>query len=150
MSDDKRLRPQDVPAEAVEPLSLESFARLQIEVTRLRRQIEGEMRTRGVVVVDRDGVERIRLSADEGGCRVALLAPDGFERLALEEGDGHGALHIAGRSERTDPTRVDVFAVDPEDEQGVYVGIELVDGGNSVAGFTTIESRAPRTWTARP
>jgi hypothetical protein len=147
MNDDMRRRPHDVP-ETHDPLSPEAFARLQAEVGRLRRQIDGEVRTRRVVVVDDAGVERIRLSADDVSCRVALLAPDGFERLTLEDGEGLGALRIAGRSDGSGPSRVDLFAVDPEDEQGVYVGVELVDGGNSVAGFTTIESRPPRTWTA--
>ncbi|HEX7134427.1 MAG TPA: hypothetical protein VF228_17775 [Iamia sp.] len=144
MSDDTRPLPGDEPAAPT------GIQQLREEVAHLRRQIGDGVRTRSVVVVDRDGVERIRLSADGTGCRVALLAPDGFERLALEEGEGHAALHIAGRSAGSNPARVDVFAIDPEDEQGVYIGIELIDAGDSVAGFTAIESQVPRTWTAGP
>lgn len=147
MDDDMRRRPHDVPGEADDPLSPEAFARLRAEVSRLRREIKDEVRTRRVVVIDDAGVERIRLSVDEAGCRVALLAADGFERLTLEDGEGLGALRIAGRSAGSDPSRVDVFAVDPEDEQGVYVGVELVEAGTSIAGFTAMEGRRPRLWT---
>lgn len=140
MSDDTRPSTSDPAA----------VDRLREEVTRLRLQIEDEVRTRRVVVVDETGVGRIRLSADEGACRVALLDSDGFERMTLDADPQHGALRIAGRSDGAGPSRVDVFAVDPEDEQGVYVGVELVDLGNSVAGFTAVESRPPRTWIAQP
>jgi hypothetical protein len=146
MNDDMRRRSQEVPGTA-HPLSPAAFARLQAEVDGLRREIGKEVRTRRVVVVDDAGVERMRLSADKAGCRVVLLAPDGFERLLLEDGEGIGALRITGRSAGSDPTRVDVFAVDPEDEQGVYVGVELVEAGTTVAGFTAMEGRRPRIWT---
>jgi hypothetical protein len=140
MSDDTRPPPGD-------PAAVE---RLREEVTRLRLQIEGEVRTRRVVIVDEAGVGRIRLSSEGGTCRVALLDPDGFERAALEGDGSHGALRIAGRPDGVGPNRVDVFAIDPEDGQGVYVGAELVDAGNSVAGLTAVESRPPRIWIAQP
>ncbi|HMJ76554.1 MAG TPA: hypothetical protein VK507_11310, partial [Iamia sp.] len=113
-----------------------------------RSQIEDEVRTRRIVVVDNAGAERIRLSTEGDGCGVRLLTDDGFERLTLESDPEHGALRISGRSDGTGPTRVDVFAVDPEDDAGAYVGVELIDVGNSVAGFTVVESREPRTWTS--
>jgi hypothetical protein len=142
MSDDTRPRPSDEP---VDPADIE---RLREEVARLRSQIEDEVRTRRIVVVDNAGVERIRLSTEGDGCGVRLLTVDGFERLTLESDPEHGAHHTSGRSDGTGPTRVDVFAVDPEDGAGAYVGVELIDAGNSVAGFTAVESRKPRTWTA--
>jgi len=102
-----------------------------------------------VVVADETGANRIRLSAEAGDCRIVLLDHDGFERLTLEGGPDQGTLRIAGRAEHTGPNRIDVFAVDPEDDQGVYVGVELVDAGTSVAGFTVIEGHRPRGWTAQ-
>lgn len=130
------------------PNAPEAIDRLREEVKDLRLQIEEEIRTRHVVVVDEAGVGRIRLSADGGTCQVALLDVDGFERITLVSDAEHGALRIAGRHRGTDPARIDVFALDPEDDQGTYVGLELVDAGASVAGFTTIESHPPRTWVA--
>jgi len=141
MSDVTRPSPDD-------PTAVE---RLREEVTRLRLQLEDEVRTRRVVVVDGTGAGRIRLTAETGaGCRVTLLDPDGFERLVLEGDTTHGGLRIAGRSDGDGPSRVDVFALDPEDDQGTYVGVELVDAGTSVAGFTVVESLDPRTWVVHP
>jgi hypothetical protein len=99
------------------------------------------------VIVDGSGADRVRLSADSDTCRVVLVDAEGFERIALDAGGSHGSLRIAGRSCGTGPNRVDVFATDPEDGAGAYVGTELVDAGTSVAGFTAIEGRPPRTWT---
>lgn len=152
MSDDMRSRPRGVqsdPVQPLEPVDPEAFARLQSEVTRLRLQIEDEVRTHRVVIVDETGVGRIRLSAAAGEhCRVVLLDEDGFERLHLTGRPDGGVLGIAGRPLGGEPTRIDVFASDPEDHAGAYVGVELVDSGNSVAGFTVLEGRPPRTWTA--
>jgi hypothetical protein len=139
MSDDTRPSTDD-------PAAVE---RLREEVARLRHEVEGEVRTRRVVLVDASGADRIRLTADDDVCRVVLVDPDGFERLGLEAAATHGAVCIAGRTKSDHPSRVDVFALDPEDDQGVYTGVELVDQGNSVAGFTVLESCPPRTWTMR-
>ncbi|HEU5152055.1 MAG TPA: hypothetical protein VFU19_16290 [Iamia sp.] len=122
---------------------------LREEVASLRRQIEGEVRTRSVLIVDEDGADRVRLSADGDACRVVLVDTDGFERVSLEADGTQGALRIAGRANGPGPNRVDVFAIDPEDDAGIYVGVELVDAGTSVAGFTAMEGRRPRTWTLR-
>jgi hypothetical protein len=149
MSDDTRADPSDQQPDDHAPVDRAAFERLREEVTDLRLQLEREVRTRRVVVADEVGTSRIRLSAEAGDCQVVLLDPDGFERLTLEGCPGHGALRLAGRAELSEPNRVDVFAVDPEDDQGVYVGVELVDAGTSVAGFTVIEGHRPRTWTAR-
>lgn len=142
MSDDTRPRPSQ---ELVDPADIK---RLREEVARLRSQVEDEVRTRRIVVVDNAGVERIRLSTEGDGCGVSLLTDDGFERLTLESDPEHGTLRISARSDGTGLSRIDVFAIDPEDDAGAYVGMELIDAGNSVAGFTVVESRAPRTWTA--
>ena len=121
--------------------------RLREEMASLRRQVEGEVRTRSVVIVDEAGTDRIRLSAEGAACRIVLVDGEGFERVMLGADHAHGALHIAGRPNGPGPNRVDVFALDPEDDGGVYVGTELVDAGTSVAGFTAMEGRRPRTWT---
>jgi len=138
MSDDTRPSRHD-------PAAVE---RLREEVASLRRQVEGEVRTRSVVIVDETGTDRIRLSAEGAACRIVLVDGEGFERLILDAHDAHGALRIAGRPNGPGPNRVDVFALDPEDDAGVYVGAELVDAGTSVAGFTAMEGRRPRTWTS--
>ncbi|HYI61779.1 MAG TPA: hypothetical protein VEW93_08245 [Acidimicrobiales bacterium] len=126
---------------------LAAVERLREDVARLRLEVETEVRTRRVVVMDASGADRIRLTADDDVCRVVLIDPNGFERLGFEAADAHGVVRIAGRTESDHPSQVDVFALDPEDDQGAYVGVELVDQGNSVAGFTVVESRPPRTWT---
>jgi hypothetical protein len=36
-------------------------------------------------------------------------------------------------------SRIDVFALDPEDDDGVYMGVELGDRGNSVGKYTVYE-----------
>lgn len=137
MSDDTR-PDRDDPA---------GVEQLREEVARLRRQVEGEVRTRSVVIVDGAGADRVRLSADGDASRVVLVDADGFERVALEADGTQGALRIAGRASGLGSNRIDVFAIDPEDDAGAYVGTELVDAGTSVAGFTVMEGRRPRTWT---
>lgn len=149
MSDDMRPCPADVPARSGTEAANSAIDRLRREVAGLRHQVEGEVRTRRVVIVDEQGVERIRLSVDaDGGCCVALVDVDGFERTALSADRSGGSLRISARPLGVDPARVDVFALDPEDDAGAYTGIELIEAGNSVAGFTVVESHAPRAWTA--
>src|SRR5688572_21785372 len=100
MNDDTRPR-RDDPA-AVE--------RRREEVASLRRQVEGEVRTRSIVIVDEAGTDRIRLSAEGAASRIVLVDGEGFERVALDADDAHGALRIAGRPNGPGPNRVDVFA----------------------------------------
>jgi hypothetical protein len=148
MSDDMRPSPDGEDADRRAPADHLAIARLQEELARLRRQVETEVRTRRVVIVDERGADRIRLSASaESGCVVGLLDPDGFERSALAADLEGGALRIASRPLGDEVVRVDVFARDPEDGAGAYVGVELVDAGTSVSGLTVIETRPPRTWT---
>lgn len=149
MSDDTRPRPSGDQPDDHSTVDPATFERLREEVTRLRLQIAAEVRTRRLVVADETGADRIRLSTEAGGCRIVLLDHDGFERLTLEGGPDQGTLRVTGRAEGTGPNRIDLFAVDPEDDEGVYVGVELVDAGTSVAGFTVIEGHRPRNWTAR-
>jgi hypothetical protein len=78
---------------------------------------------------------------------LVLVDAEGFERIVLDADGTQGALRIAGRANGPGPNRVDVFAIDPEDDGGVYVGTELVDAGTSAAGFTVMEGQRPRTWT---
>jgi hypothetical protein len=149
MTDDTRPQPSGERTDEGTPLTPAATDRLQEEVTRLRLQLADEIRTRRVVIVDDSGFGRIRLSTDEhGGCNVTLLDPDGFERAVLSGASDGGSLRIAARSHGDGPARVDLFALDPEDDAGSYVGLELLDAGTSVAGFTVIETRSPRTWSA--
>ena len=48
---------------------------------------------------------------------------------------------------RPEPTCVEVFALDAESGEPAYAGLELVDGGNGVAGLVVYEGQPPRTWT---
>lgn len=149
MTDDTRPQPSGEPADEGPPLTPAAIDRLQEEVTRLRLQLADEIRTRRVLIVDDSGVGRIRLSTGEhGGYSVTLVDPDGFERAVLSGASNGGSLRIAARSHGDGAARVDLFALDPEDDAGSYVGLELIDAGTSVAGFTVVESRSPRTWSA--
>jgi hypothetical protein len=130
--------------------------RLEQELTDLRLAMGSQVRTREIVVVDEAGVPRIRLSATAGDeavpstCRIMLLDADGFERVSVSALPGIGAVSIAGRTEQEQRSHVDVFALDPEDGDGVYLGVELVDRGNSVGGHTVYEEREPRSWARMP
>ncbi len=131
------------------------LAQLERELTNLRLGMGSQVRTREVVVIDDAGVPRIRLSSTAGDgagstCRIVLLDADGFERVSVSALPGIGALRVVGRTEHEQRSHVDVFALDPEDGDGVYLGVELVDRGNSVGGHTVYEGREPRTWTRRP
>jgi hypothetical protein len=113
------------PTDPERPVTAADLAAVRAEVDALRAEVRGEVRTGRIVVVDDAGFERIRMTAD----------------------GQHGHLAITARRDADDhPTRVDVFAIDAEDDAGPYVGVELVDGGDSVAGFTVIEGRPPRWW----
>jgi hypothetical protein len=125
------------------------FAQLRAEVADLRLQLGEEVRTRRVVVVDEAGAPRIRLTASAGGdSQVALLDGDGFERVWITGNPDIGTMSVAARSRGGDPTQVDVFALDRDEDDGAYVGLELIDRGTSVAGFALYEGRQPRPWTA--
>lgn len=111
------------------PVTAADLAAIRAEVAALRAEVRSEIRTGRVVVIDESGFERIRMTAD----------------------GHHGHLTVSARRGVDDrPTRVDVFAVDAEDDAGPYVGVELVDRGDSVAGFTVIEDRSPRWWNRTP
>lgn len=128
--------PDDIPVDAG------VLSRLRAEVADLRLQIREEVRTRRVVVVDEAGVSRIRLTAaKDGASQVALLDGDGFERIILDGRPDIGVLSVAGRSRSGHPMKVEVFALDPDDDEGTYIGVELVDQDNSTAGFSLYEGR---------
>lgn len=134
----------------VDPADVE---RLKAEVTDLRLQLEEEVRTRRVTVIDDIGIARIRLATTpEGHCEIVLLTVDGFERIVLSARPGLGFLTVVSRSSSESPSRVDMFALDSDDgdADGAYVGVELVDRGNSVTGYSLYEGRHPRTWTDTP
>lgn len=125
------------------------MARLRAEVADLRLRLEDEVRTRRVVIVDERGAPRIRLTAAaDGNSQVALLDGDGFERTRITGRPDSGSVSVAARPSGDDLTHVEVFALDGDEGDGPYVGVELVDRGTSVAGFVLYEGRPPRTWTA--
>jgi hypothetical protein len=127
------------------------LSRLRAEVADLRLQMGEEVRTRRIVLVDDTGVGRLRLDVtSDGYSRITLLDGDGFERIGLTGRPDLGVLTIAGRSLSGEPTRVEVFAHDPRDGDGVQIGVHLVDGGNGVAGFDLFEGRSPAFWPRPP
>lgn len=124
------------------------LALLRAEVADLRLRLATEVRTGRVVILDEEGTARIQLTASsDGGSRIALLDADGFERVQLVGELDRGIVSVACRPGGTDLTRVDVFGLDADDTDAAYTGVELVDRGNSVAGFALYEGRPPRTWT---
>lgn len=125
-----------------------ALARLEAEVVGLRSQIEEMVVTRQLVVVDDAGVDRARITADSAGeCRFVMLDDDGFERIQLMAKPYIATVSLVGQAEAGEPTRVEMFALDFDEGDGAYVGLELVDNGNSVAGFVLYEGRRARTWT---
>lgn len=125
-----------------------AFARLEMEVTRLRLQMAESVRTRGLVIVDQAGVARARLgAAPDGGCRLVLLDEYGFERIGLMAGPGIGVLDLAGRNGTEHPTRVRLYAHDPVDGDGCAIGLHLVVQGNAAAGLEVVEGRSTHVWT---
>ena len=127
----------------------DALSRLRAEVTDLRLRLEDEVRTHRVVVVDDAGISRIRLATTaEGESRVTLLDADGFERVRIGGQPDRGVVTIACRTQHDESTRVEVFALDPDAPDAAYTGVELIDRGNSVAGFVVYEGRPPRQWSA--
>lgn len=126
----------------------EILAQLRAEVADLRLRLGDEVRTRRVVIVDEAGAPRIRLTASAGGdSQIALLDGDGFERVRMTGKPNVGTVSVAARSPGDDLTHVEVVAFDSDEAEGAYVGLELVDRGSGVAGFTLQEGQPPRTWT---
>lgn len=123
------------------------LARLEADLRALRAQLATEVRTRAIVVVDDVGLARARLSAEPEGCRLVLLDSDGFERVHLVAGDAVGSVTVAAHQRSDDVlTQVQVAALDSDEAEGAYVGVELVDGGNSAGGFTLYSGASPRVW----
>ena len=137
MSDDTRPLPGQEP---VDPADVE---RLREEVARLRLPDRGRgphpaggRRRRGRGRAHPPLGRRGRLS-----CR-PLLDRDGFERLTLES-DRARCSPYRWPVERSEPDPGRRLRRRSGGRQGVYVGVELIDAGNSVAGFTTIEGQPP-------
>lgn len=158
MADDTRPRPGGVddteasgsPVPDGESITVDAamLSRLRREVTDLRLQIEEGVRTRQLIIVDDAGVARARITAESGGdCGFVLLDEDGFERIHLVGKPNIGIINIAGRTQGDESTHVEMFALDPEDGDSTYVGVELVDRGNSVAGFAMHEGEPGHFWT---
>lgn len=133
------------PRAHVDPVA---FERLQQEVVHLRLQIEAEVRTRRLVVVDEAGIARARISTATGGeCRMVLLNEDGFERIRLRGLRDIGFVEVAARSNSRYPTRVEMFAHDPVDGDECQVGVHLVDRGDGVGGLDVFEGGDAVVWT---
>jgi len=111
----------------------ETLRRLQTELTDLRLRLQSEVRTRCLVVTDEAGIGRIRLTAASGGdCEVVLLDEDGFERVTIAARPDMGLIMVGSRTDDDDPTRVDLFALDAEDDADApYIGLELIGEGDS-------------------
>lgn len=125
----------------------DAFLGLRAEVQDLRLRLADEVRTRRVVVTDDAGIGRIRMAVDGDACRIVMLDQDGFERITLTAQPDIGAVAVQSRA-HNGPTRVDLFALDPDDgDDSAVVGVELIDGGNSVGGLTVYEGRQPTVWT---
>ncbi|HYI62262.1 MAG TPA: hypothetical protein VEW93_10720 [Acidimicrobiales bacterium] len=91
---------------------------------------------------------RARITAESGGdCGFVLLDEDGFERIHLVSKPNIGLINIAGRPPGDEVTQVEMFALDAEDSDSIYIGVELVDRGNSIAGFAMHEGEPGRFWT---
>lgn len=144
MSDQPDPQPPD-PTTPEDPI-----AHLTADVAELRRQIADGITTRRIAVIDnRNNLRATITTDDDGNGRICLYDPDdGNERATLSAKPGTGSLSIVGRSKASDPTHVEIFALDPGEDDGPYVGVELIDQGNSVAGFTLYEGHEPRTWTS--
>jgi len=136
-----------------------------------RLRLWGDAEGGHVAVLDAAGRERLRLAVTDGAGTVAVVGPDGSDRLRLVADDAAGHIAVldgAGRERvrigaegdaahvtvhpataGAEPTYVDLFALDadPEDaDDRPYVGLELVDRGDSVAGLSVYETHPPRLW----
>lgn len=132
-----------------EPGVDDAVSRLRAEVIDLRLRLEDEVRTHRVVVVDDAGIGRIRLATNtDGESQVTLLDADGFERVRIGAQPNRGVVTVACRTQHDDATRVEIFALDADLPDAAYTGVELIDRGNSVAGFVVYEGRPPRQWSA--
>lgn len=148
MSDDTRPPSAGVSEGRPSDSGDEAVSRLRAEVADMRLRLGDEVRTRQVVVVDETGIGRVRITASkDGGSRIDLLDADGFERIGISGALERGALTITSRTDGEQPTRVEVFGLDPDDPDAAYVGVELIDRGTSVGGFVLYEGRPPHTWT---
>lgn len=98
------------------------------------------------MVTDDVGIGRIRMAVDGDACRIVMLDRDGFERITLTAQPDIGAVAVQSRA-YNGPTRVDLFALDPDDgDDSAVVGVELIDGGNLVGGLTVYEGRQSTVW----
>ena len=130
-----------------------ALAAVQADLEALRAELAGEVKTRSVVLVDGEGVERVSVAAGADATEVVVSDPDGHERIRLVASRAEGHLRIRSRAagDTGDPTQVDLFALDPEDaDDHPYVGLELIDRGTSAAGLSLYEGHPPRLWTHDP
>ena len=108
-----------------EPFGSEAITGLRREIASLRAEIAQGVRTRSLSVVDAEGFERVRLRAE----------------------DDYGSVSVSSRSEPGERTCVEVFALDADGADSAYVGVELIDRGNSMTGYALYEGAKPRLWT---
>ena len=133
-----------------------ALAAVRADLDALRTELAEEVRTRSVVLIDGEGVERVRVAAAADATEVVVSDPDGHERIRLTASRSEGHLRIRSRTvagDTGDPTQVDVFALDPDPEDAAdhpYVGLELIDRGTSTAGLSLYEGHPPHLWTHDP
>ena len=130
----------------------EAFARLEARHEALRAEIAEGVTTRRVVIVDPDGAERIRLTAGDGGALITLADGD-HDRVRLAARGDHGEVQVRSRPAQPDgdATHVVLFALDAEDgDDHPYVGVELVERGDTAGGLSLYETHRPHLWWADP
>ena len=135
-----------------------TVARLRAEIDALRTQMAEEVTTHHLTITDLDGRPRIRLTAaagpaDDPAPEIALLDADGHARIRLISTGDDGHVVLRARTGDGEPTQVDLFALDADPEEAddhPYVGVELIDRGDSVAGFSHHRTCRPQPWWLAP
>lgn len=121
MPDHDHLDHLDARLTALEATVVEVRARLR----RLHGQLDHEVRTRRVVIVEHDG----------------------FERAVLEAERSFGALTVRARSASPGTVAVELFAADARDGEPAHLGIALLDAGDVVAAVDVLAGREAMVWT---
>lgn len=106
------------------------------------RALEGEVRRL------RDAFDTHRASqADEVRTRRLLVVDrDGFERVVAEGGEAQAVLSVRARTHAPGSTKVELFADDPGDGDAANVGLALGRAGDIVAALEVGGPGRPGLW----